>query len=185
MTRSVLAVLCALIAWLTIGPQISSFLDRFFTIPYANLPLGGPYALDASQFIVGSRRWILPKDLNLALDAQRRVTLSRAGRAFTFGPLKNCASDSAGACYEFAPDPDDQISFLKCRSWLSWPTPFQFSILGAPRASWHRHSYNRLLWKKRSGATIAFVWPDEQAYYPGHGWADGNLEIAPLIEITP
>lgn len=183
--RSCLAVFFALLAWLTAGSHIASLIDHFFKVPYAALPAAGPYALDASQFIIGSRRWIMPKDLTLTLDTQHRVTLSKAGRTFPFGPLKNCTSGSAGACYEFTPDPGDQISFLKSRSWLSWPTPFQFSILGGPRTSWRRHSYNRLFWKKSSGATIEFVWPDEQGFYPGHGWADGNLEIAPFIEIKP
>ena len=56
--------------------------------------------------------------------------------------------------------------------------------MGGPRTSWRRHSYNRLLWKKSSGASMEFVWRDEQGFYPGHGWADGNLEIAPLIKIN-
>jgi hypothetical protein len=182
--RSFLAVFCALLAWLTVGPQISSLIDRFFTVPYAVLPLGR-FALDASQFIIGSRRWIMAKDLRIARDSHNRVTLSTAGRTFTLGPITNCTSGSAGACFEFVPDPDDQISFLKNRSWLSWPTPFQFSIMGGQRTSWCRHSYNRLLWKKSSGATMEFVWRDEQGFYAGHGWADGYLEIAPLVKLNP
>jgi hypothetical protein len=182
--RSFLAVFCALLVWLTVGPQMSSLIDRFFTVPYAVLPLGR-FELDASQFIIGSRRWIMAKDLRIVPDSHNRITLSTAGRTFTFGPITNCSSGSAGACFEFTPDRDDQISFLKSRSWLSWPTPFQFSIMGGPRTSWRRHSYNRLLWKKSSGATIEFVWRDEQGFYVGHGWADGNLEIAPLIKLKP
>jgi hypothetical protein len=183
LVRSFLAVFCALFAWLTLGPQISSLIDRIFTVPYAVLPLGR-FALDASQFIIGSRRWIVSKDLRIVLDSHNRVTLSTAGRTFTLGPVTNCTSGSAGACFEFTPDPDDQISFLKSRSWLSWPTPFQFSIMGGPRTSWRRHSYDRLLWKKSSGATMEMVWRDEQGFYAGPGWADGNLEIAPLIKLN-
>jgi hypothetical protein len=181
--RSFLAVFCVLLAWLTAGPRVSSLIDRFFKVPYAVLPLGR-FALDASQFIIGSRRWIMAKDLRVVLDSHNRVTLSTAGRTFTFGPVTNCTSGSAGACFEFTPDTGDQISFLKSRSWLSWPTPFQFSIMGGPRTSWRRHSYNRLLWKKSSGAWMEFVWRDEQGFYAGQGWADGNLEITPLIEIN-
>jgi hypothetical protein len=163
---------------------MSSLIDRLFKVPYAVLPLGR-FELDASQFIMGSRRWIMRKDLRVGLDSHNRVTLSTASRTFTFGPVTKCGSGSAGRCFEFTPDPDDQISFLKSRSWLSWPTPFQFSIMGGPRTSWRRHSYDRLLWKKSSGATMELVWRDEQDFYAGHGWSDGNLQIAPLIEITP
>lgn len=177
------AVFGALLAWLTIGPQISSLIDSFFKLPYAELPLGR-FALDAREFIIGSRRWIMATDARVGVDSHNRVTLSRAGRTFTFGPVKNCTSGSAGLCYEFTPDTGDQISFRKSRSWLSWPTPFQFSIMGVPTTSWRRHSYNRLLWKKSSGATIEFVWRDEQGFYAEHGWADSNLEISPLIEIN-
>ena len=181
--RSLLAVFCAMLAWLTIGPRISSVIDRFFKVPYAVLPLGR-FELSASQFIIGSRRWIISKDLRVGLNSYNRVTLSTAGRTFTFGPVTKWYSGSAGAWFEFTPDPDDQISFLKSRSWLSWPTPFKFSIMGGPRTSWRRHSYDQLVWKKSSGAKIEFVWRDEQGFYAGHGWADGYLEIAPLVEIN-
>ena len=116
--RSFLAVLCALLAWLTVGAQMSSLIDRFFKVPDAVLPLGR-FALDASQFIIGSRRWIMAKNLRAVPDSHNRLTLSTAGRTFTFGPVTNCTSGSAGVCFEFTPDPNDQISFLKSRSWLS------------------------------------------------------------------
>ena len=125
----------------------------------------------------------MAKDLRLTLDAHNSVTLSKAGQTFTFGPATNRNCGPAGPCYEFTPDAGDLISFVKSRSWLSWPTPWQFSIMGAPRTSWRRHSYNRLLWKKISGATIEFIWRDEQGYYTGHGWTDGNLEMEPRVRI--
>jgi len=181
--RLLLAVFSVLVAWLAAGSQLSSFIDRFFTVPYAVLPLG-TFSLDAREFIMGSRRWIMAKDLRVARDAQSRVTLSTTGRTFTFGPIANITSGSAGLCFEFSPEAGDQVSFLKSRSWLSWPTPFPFSIMGAPMTSWRRHSYNRLLWKKLSGAQLEFVWRDEQGFYRGSGWADGNLEIAPLVKIS-
>jgi hypothetical protein len=75
------------------------------------------------------------------------------------------------------------FSFVKSRSWLSWPTPFLYSILGGATTSWRRHSYYRLVWKKSSGAMLELVWRDEQGFYSGQGWTDGYLQMAPAIRI--
>jgi len=180
--RLLLAVFCALVAWLAAGSQLSSFIDRFFTVPYAVLPLERFRSTRVnSSWVRADGSW---RKIFGSRDSQSRVTLSTTGRTFTFGPVANITSGSAGLCFEFSPEAGDQVSFLKSRSWLSWPTPFPFSIMGAPMTSWRRHSYNRLLWKKLSGAQIEFVWRDEQGFYKGSGWADGNLEIAPLVKIS-
>ena len=182
--RSVLLVLAALATWLLAGPKISTLFDRYFTVVDTALPLGN-FALDPTQFIIGSRRWSVSGGLLIAPDPLHRVTLSTATHTFTFGPILGCSASGAGSCFEFAADPGDEISFVKSRSWLAWPTPFQYSIMGAPMTAWRRHSYHRLLWKKRSGAAIEMVWRDEQGFRAGSGWTDGNLQIAPIVTIAP
>ena len=179
---SSLAVFAGLVVWLAAGPRITLFLDRFYTVPDAPMPVGD-YGLNTSEFLIGSRRWFLAKDLTIGPDSHNRLTLSKAGRTFTLGPVTKCYSGPIPH-YEFTPDPSDQISFKKSRSWLSWATPFQFSLMGAPTTSWRRHSYYRLFWKKSSGATLELVWRDEQRFYSSQGWTDANLQIAPEIKIT-
>ena len=184
--RSALLMLAALAAWPVVGAQVSAWLDRVFTVPDVALPLGR-FAIDSSQFIIGSRRWWVTSELLIAADAQHRVTLSSAGRSFSFGPINSCSANTTGApdCYDFTPDPGDKISFVKTRSALAWPTPFEFSLMGAPVTSWRRHAYDRLRWKKASGAQLDMVWRDQQGFYAEAGWTDGHLQIAPVVTITP
>lgn len=173
-----------LAAWLLAGASISASLDRFLTVGKTPLPLG-QFALDSDQLTIGSRRWWLGSGLRVAQDSHHRVTLSSGSSTFTVGPTIACAFGSAGACFDFVADPGDEITFSKSRSWLAWPTPFQISIMGAARTSWRRHAYYRLLWKKSSGATLELLWRDQQGFYAEVGWTDGNLQVAPLVTITP
>ena len=184
--RSALPMLAVLAAWPFAGARVSAWLDRVFTMPDASLPLGR-YAIDSSQFIIGTRRWWVTSDLPIAADAQHRVTLSSAGRSFTFDPINSCSASAIGApeCYGFSPEPGDAIAFVKTRSARAWPTPFEFSLMGAPLTSWHRHAYDRLRWKKASGEQLDMVWRDEQGFYAKVGWTDGHLQIAPVVTITP
>lgn len=174
-----IAVFAIMIAWLFGGPWIALLLDRFYTVPDSTLPVG-QYRLLKNEFDIGSRRWFLADDLTIGMDSRKRVTLAKDGRSFTLGPVTACCG-SPNSEYDFTPDPGDQITFFKSRSWLAWPTPFEFSIMGGRMPSWRRYCYRRLLWKKSSGATLEIVWRDDQSYYSGTGWTDGYLQLAPEI----
>lgn len=178
MALSVLAI------WLLFGAGIAAIFDRISTMDDATLPLSH-FELDSGQFIIGSRRWPITSEQRIALDSHHRVTLSSDGRSFTFGPCFACATGSSGARFEFSADPGDTLSFTKSRSRLAWPTPFHYSIMRVPTASWRRHAYYRLDWEKPSGAAIRIVWRDEQGYFDGAGWVDANLQIAPTVTISP
>jgi hypothetical protein len=179
---SSVTVFVILIAWLAAGSPITLVLDRFYTVPEGPVPVG-QYGLRPAEFLIGMRRWFLAKSLTIALDSQNRVTVSMANRSFTLGPATKRYT-AAVPEYEFIPDPSDEISFVKSRSWLSWPTPFQFHIMGGPAKSWRRHSYYRLIWRKSSGAILEIVWRDGQSFYSQPGWTDDNLQIAPEVRIT-
>ena len=100
--------------------------------------------MDAGNFRIGSHGWILAKKFKLAPDFRNRLTVTFSGTTFTLGPIAKCSS-SPDPYYDFIRDRDDQIAFVKSHSWLSWPTPFAFSIMGASTTFWRRHSYLRLL----------------------------------------
>ena len=170
--------------WIWAGSQVSSLLDRFFTVPIAEIPLGD-MEISTGELILGQRRWLLQADMRVVPDANNRITVQTGERSFTFGPIHTGRSAMPGAHFRFTPDRGDVVSFTQTRSALAWPAPFRYSIMGAPRASWRRHSYSGLLWKKASGATLELVWRDEQGYFPGTGWTDGNLQIAPRVTISP
>lgn len=182
--KSLILALGVLAIWLVFGANVTAVFDRILTVNDATLPLN-PLQLDSSEFIIGSRRWLITPGERVALDSHRRVTLASAGHSFTLGPFIGCTTGSAGACFELSADPGDTLSFTKSRSWLAWPTPFNFSIMRVPTASWHRYAYYQLSWKKLSGAVMKIVWRDEQGYFDGSGWVDANLQIAPTVSITP
>ena len=183
--RFALLMLAALAAWPFAGARFSLWLDQVFTVPDATLPLGR-LAIDSSQFIIGSRRWWLTSGVLIAADSQRRVTLSSAGRTFTSGPINTCSANAAGvsACFDFTADPGDEISFVKTRSALAWPTPFKFSLIGAPVTSWRRHACDRLRWKKASGAQLDMIWRDEQGSHAEVGWTDGHANANGQCDVT-
>src|SRR5438105_4019456 len=67
-------------------------------------------------------------------------------------------------------DPGDEVALTVDRSWLSWPTPFETNFMTGHTTTWRRHRYYRLVWKKRSGATLEARWRYEQWRYPAFGW---------------
>jgi hypothetical protein len=190
LVRSLLLILGALVAWLLASPWLSATIDHFFTVGNQTLPVG-EFELTPTRFTFGQRNWsliggdMIKTNLRLAVDSKGRMTLGLAGRIFTFGPIQTYCDTPPDSYFQFSPDRGDDISFTKSRSWLPWPTPFHFSIMGAATTSWRRQSYYDLLWKKSSGAQIKMIWRDEQGYYSGTGWADEYLQTAPVITITP
>lgn len=181
--RLAITAAITIIVWMLAGSRVSLLLDHFGTIADLTLPVGN-YELDAAQFIIGGKRWILGARATIANDERGRMTLSNDGRTFAFGAVYGGRGESPGAYFRFHPDSGDRIAFVQRRSALAWPTPFRFSIMGAKRPSWDRNSYRELRWTKGSGASITMVWRDLQSFYAGTGWTDGNLDIAPAISIA-
>ena len=157
-------------------------MDRFYTVPLTALPMNR-FELQRGTFIIGQRKWSFPKVAQLARDAQNQLNITVPEGTYHLGSILRCNPDPVDPFYEFVPSPGDQITFIKSHGLLSWPTPY-YSIMNATRASWARHSYDTLVWKKASGATLQLIWPDEQGFYAGV-WADGNLQADPKITIRP
>jgi hypothetical protein len=174
----------ASVAWLVVGSRLSVFVDRFMTVVDARLPMGY-FELRPDRLVTGGRNWSLNPPYLVCLGAQGRVTLSSGGRTFSFGPIRSGRTASPGPFFEFVPDPDDEVSFARSRSWLAWPTPFAFNILGPKSPAWKRHVYHRLLWKKASGASIEMIWSDEEWFRAKSGWAEQYLPLDPSVSIFP
>ena len=75
--------------------------------------------------------------------------------------------------------------FVKTRSALARPTPFEFSPRGALLTSLRRQASDRLRWKKALGAQLEMVWRAEHGFHAETGWTDGHLQSAPVVTITP
>jgi hypothetical protein len=99
-------------------------------------------------------------------------------RNFTFGPAVAWWS---GDGYQFIPDPSDTVTFTRDVSRLEWHTPFAMNFIGPRLAKRHRFAYDRLRWKKKSGATFDAVWQQDQRF--NGSWYDQYNDTLIRLEI--
>jgi hypothetical protein len=71
-----------------------------------------------------------------------------------------------------AAKPGDDVRVKASGSLLNRPTPFEISWLGGRLPWWKRYVYNRLVWKKPSGASLEMRWRYEQRWYAKTGWGE-------------
>lgn len=172
------------LCWIFGGRQLSLFVDRFGTVEVSRTPVtqfGYDGAERGGLLRVGSG--ILgttgldhqPFPLRIAPDGNKLV-LTTAGKSFLLGELVAVAPpQDSGAGFVIQPEKEDEISLIVRRSFLSWPTPFDFNFMTGHAPSWKRHYYHQLVWKKRSGPKLEMLWRYEQYFYPADGWTEGNM----------
>ena len=56
------------------------------------------------------------------------------------------------------PEQGDRATFSISRSFISWPTPFDFNFMSGHSPSSKRHMYYRLLWHKPDGTELDMLW---------------------------
>jgi hypothetical protein len=112
-------------------------------------------------------------DVKGALFPSSRVALLSGGKRFFLGPGAKSIALGGFDHFTFTPDQGDTIRLTVERSFFAWPTPFEFSPMGAPSTS-HRSVYSRLEWKKLSGAIFRGRWTNEQGYNKAYGWSPPN-----------
>ena len=175
MSRVVVIIVAALIAWLLTGRHATLMVDRFFSGSTHFLPVA-PMRCDGGGLIIGNVALTfggldnLRSDIQLSADSANRLVLSTARQTFLLGPRTNPASPAGRPPIDFAPESGDKLSFTRRTSRLCWPTPFEFHILGGQSPWWKRYVYYQLLWKKPAGAQLVMRWRFEQQYYAGRGW---------------
>ena len=175
-----------LAAWIVGGRRFTRLLDRFITLDAQHIPVtsmqydGGGMRLNGLTLTFASTNNLLG---DIKVFADRKLSADRAGHAvllangqqFTLGPCTAGPDPSGRPELAFVADSDDQISILSSRSLLSWPTWFEFQILGGRSPWWRRYVYYELLWKKSEGHTLEMRWRYEQQYYSGTGWTEPNM----------
>lgn len=179
-----IAILVALIAtmsilWVLGGRQLSLVLDRFGTIESASIPIK-----NISYQGSGSGGTLHLNDLGLSLSApvpgesqpnvgttkDGQLAMSYRGKVFSFGSLPS-GSDALAT----APPAGDDAAISIRHSALSWPTPTDINFMTGHSASWKRHLFYQLNWKKQSGARLEMLWRFEQYFYPDNGWVAGQM----------
>src|SRR5262245_24694489 len=174
------AVLAAL--WIFRGREISSFIDRYWTVDVQSAPIqsiayegsgtGGMLICDGVTFSLND---VTPGlSLSVGLTKDNQLAFASSGKVFPLGPLKSVSDDSAERLAT-APPSGDQALVTTRHGVLSWPTPFDINLMTGQSPSWKRHIYYEILWKKSSVANLRMLWRYEQSFYPGKGWVGGLM----------
>jgi hypothetical protein len=170
--------------WIFGGRQIALVLDRLGTVEiekvtiselsYEGAASGGIFRVNNGMLsTMGSDDH--PYPLSIVPDANNKLILFISGKSFPLGDLLPASSQESATNFTVRPDKDDEASITVRRSFLSWPTPFDFNFMTGHAPSWKRLRYHQMVWKKRSGPRLEMLWRYEQYSYPAEGWTEGNM----------
>lgn len=176
---ALLVIVTMSILWVFDGRQLSLFIDRFKTVEASPRPIktlayegngtGGilhveDIALSLNEAQLGGAQ------PNVGTTKDGQLALSFGGKVFSFG------SASSGPDHLVANAPSDDIATLSVQHGaISWPNFFNFNFMTGKSPSWKRHIYQKLVWKKTTGAELEMVWRYEQYFYGDQGWLDGAM----------
>ena len=182
--RKILIVLLIVIVtmsilWVFDGRQLSLFIDRFETVEALSRPIktlayegngtGGilhveDIALSLNEAQLGGAQ------PNVGTTKEGQLALSFGGKVFPFGPIQSGTENLVTA-----PPASDDATVSVQHSAISWPNFFNFNFMSGKSPSWKRHLYQKLVWKKTTGAELEMVWRYEQYFYGDQGWLDGAM----------
>jgi hypothetical protein len=175
MILALIGLAVAAAALLVFARPLVLLADRFVTTRVSALA-AAPIGWDGNVLLVAGRVLNVQGPdyaaaAQLQVDGDGRLVLSAGGQSFTLGP-RAAGSVAAGGfgAPGFAAEAGDTASLVMDRSWVAWPTPFDFNFMTGHSPSWRRAVYYRLVWTKPSGARLALLWRFEQPYYPADGW---------------
>jgi len=168
--------------WIFRGREISSFVDRYWTVETGAAPIqsiryegsgtGGILIINDVSLSLNDVKPGLSLSVGSTKDNQ--LALATSGKVFPLGPLTSTSEDPVEHLATARP-PGDQAFLATRHSGLSWPTPFDMNLMTGQSPSWKRHIYQEIRWKKSSGAKLHMLWRYEQFFYPGNGWTSGLM----------
>jgi hypothetical protein len=171
---TLLVIVTMSILWLWRGRDFSMLIDRFQlietrsrpikTIAYEGNGAGGILHvddLDLSLNDVGPG--VAQPNVGTTKDDQ--LALSFGGKVFPFGPTQ------AGTGGLVTATPSGDVATISIQhSAVSWPNFFEINFMTGKSPSWKRHIYQKLVWKKPTGAKLEMLWRYEQFFYPEDRW---------------
>jgi hypothetical protein len=163
--------------WLWRGRDLSILIDRFYavatssrsikTIAYEGSGTAGllhvdDVALSLNEIVLGG----LQPSIGTTKDSQ--LALSFNGRVFPLGPA---SGDNLTAIV-----PADDMAFVAIEhSAIPWPNFFEMNFMTGNSPKWKRNIYQKLSWKKPTGAKLEMLWRYEQFYYQQDRWTDALM----------
>ncbi len=178
--KCALLLIATVAIWLAAGRQVTLLLDRLVTVGRTSMPVqpieydGGGLRIAGVDMEFGGLN-NLRGDIDVVTDPSNRAVLKWGRDGFVLGPRTNPVDGSGRPEILFVPDAGDQIRFIRSRSLLSWPTPFDINWLGGSSPQWKRYVYYQLEWRKASGAKLEMAWRYQQDYYSRKGWTEALM----------
>jgi hypothetical protein len=174
---ALLIVIALAVLWLWRGRDLSTIADRFNRIEVSSRPITA-IVYDGT----GTGGVLRADDVDLSLNEVElggatpsmgttkdgQLALSFAGKVFPFGPAQDDKLATTLAAGDAA-----RISIE--RSAVPWSNFFETNFMTGNSPKWKRHVYQRLVWKKPTGAKLEMLWRYEQFYYAGNGWTDALM----------
>jgi len=188
MVRIILVVIVAAVAafvlWYAGARTLALASESFSAQTLATPPLGR-IGWNGTYLRVGGRiRGLTGSDdkaiLQLSADAAHRLVAAAGGRTIELGPQRGTLPDDNETMDAFAPDAGDRITFTRTRGRIAWPNWFSTNFMTGNSPSWKRFVTDRLVWTKKSGATLTLLWRYEEWYYESEGhWMEDAGMVGP------
>lgn len=179
--------------WFAAGASFVSFVDRIATMRDGRPASPADFVFDEANdatpepaaFTLDGRRRLVGPDWRIIEKPTGYISLQTSAATMVLGPITRRSSTNQGQrIYTFAPESGDSVSLLRRRSRLVWPRPFVISWLGGRLPFWSRNVYDRLVWRKSTGETLAVVWRDEQRLEPSSdSWMDQYQPTRPATSL--
>jgi hypothetical protein len=175
-----LIAVAAFVAWYIAARPLALIVDSVSTRPlssssHARIGWNGSYLLIDSEVLDNED----PDNriaLNLRVDSSGRLVATAHGKSLALGRRDGIVANANEKDPAYVAGPGDRIVFTRAKSWLIWPTWFDFNFVTGHSPSWKRFSTYRLVWKKPSGATLDLTWRFEDWYYPDFdGWTGADM----------
>jgi hypothetical protein len=175
---ALLIIVVLAMLWLWRGRDLSMLVDRFRLIEASSRPIK-----NISYEGSGMGGVLRVDDLDLSLNAvvlggaqpsvgttkDNQLALSFNGKVFPFGAL-------AGGDNLATTVPADDIASVSVQhSALSWPNFFETNWMTGNSPKWKRHTYQKLTWKKSTGAKLEMLWRYEQYFYAQDHWTEALM----------
>ncbi len=176
---TLLVVVTMSILWLWRGRDLSMLIDRFElietrsrpikTLAYEGSGIGGilrvdDLALNLNETCLGQQQ------PNVGTSKDGFVALSFDGIVFRFAP----GMPGSDTITTIVPT-DDSATVSIQHSALAWPNFFEINFMTGKAPLWKRHIYQRLVWKKLTGAKLEMLWRYEQYFYPEDRWTEAFM----------
>jgi hypothetical protein len=175
---SLLFVIALVGLWLWRGRDVSTLVDEFKVIQTSSRPIE-TIAYEGS----GTAGILHVDDVALSLNEvelgggqpsigtskDNQLALSFKGKVYPFGPLSG--TDNLEAT---VPAADVAVIALQ-HSAIPWPNFFEVNFMTGNSPKWKRNIYQKLSWKKSTGAKLEMLWRYEQYFYSQDHWTEALM----------